>query len=109
MRRSWSGIERVVAAVRRQGIVVQLGLQTSPVEVNLLEWVFKDIIVRGSICYPSDSWPRVMAMIGSGDFPVEKIVTSVVALEDTISRGFAPLLDPAGDELKVLLRVGAEE
>ncbi len=104
-----AALNACVAAVRRQGVVVQLGLQTSPVEVNLLEWVFKDIIVRGSICYPSDSWPRVMAMIGSGDFPVEKIVTSVVALEDTITRGFAPLLDPAGDELKVLLRVGAEE
>ena len=104
-----AALNACVAAVRRQGIVVQLGLQTSPVEVNLLEWVFKDIIVRGSICYPSDSWPRVMAMIGSGAFPVEKIVTSVVSLEDTIAHGFKPLLDPAGNELKVLLRVGAEE
>lgn len=103
-----AAVNACVDAVRRRGTVVQLGLQTSPVEVDLLQWVFKDIIVRGSICYPSDSWPRVMAMIGSGDFPVEKIVTSVVPLEDAISRGFEPLLDPAGEELKVLLNIAAD-
>lgn len=98
-----------VAAVRRQGTVVQLGLQTSPVEVNLLDWVFKDIIVRGSICYPSDSWPRVMSLIGSGLFPVEKIVTSIVELDDALPLGFERLLDPDGDELKVLLRISASD
>ena len=97
-----------VAAVRRQGVVVQVGLQTSPVEVNLLEWVFKDIIVRGSICYPSDSWPRVMDLIGSGLFPVEKVVTSVVDLDNAMSHGFERLLDPEGVEVKVLLRVAAD-
>jgi (R,R)-butanediol dehydrogenase/meso-butanediol dehydrogenase/diacetyl reductase len=97
-----------VDAVRRQGIVVQVGLQTKPVEINALTWVFKDIIVRGSICYPSDSWPRVMAMIASGRFPVEKLVTSIIALEDTMPLGFKRLLDPAGGELKILLNVSAD-
>ncbi len=97
-----------VDAVRRQGIVVQVGLQTKPVEINALTWVFKDIIVRGSICYPSDSWPRVMAMIASGQFPVEKLVTSIIALEDAMALGFKRLLDPAGGELKVLLNVSAD-
>src|SRR4029079_4928395 len=85
-----AALNACVDAVRRQGIVVQIGLQTSPVEVNPLIWVFKDIIVRGSICYPGDSWPRVMAMIASGLFPVEKIVTSIVPLEDAMPRGFKP-------------------
>jgi (R,R)-butanediol dehydrogenase/meso-butanediol dehydrogenase/diacetyl reductase len=70
--------------------------------------VFKDLIVRGSICYPSDSWPRVMDIIASGLLPVEKIVTSVVPLEDALTLGFERLLDPSGGELKVLLRVGAD-
>jgi (R,R)-butanediol dehydrogenase/meso-butanediol dehydrogenase/diacetyl reductase len=94
-----------VDAVRRQGTIVQVGLQTSPIEVKPLDWVFKDIIVRGSICYQADSWPRVMAMIASGQFPVEKIVTSVVPLDDALPLGFERLLDPAGEELKVLLKV----
>jgi (R,R)-butanediol dehydrogenase/meso-butanediol dehydrogenase/diacetyl reductase len=46
-----------------------------------------------------------MELIASGRFPVEKIVTSIVPLEDAIERGFMPLMDPAGDELKVLLEV----
>jgi (R,R)-butanediol dehydrogenase/meso-butanediol dehydrogenase/diacetyl reductase len=100
-----AALNACVAAVRRQGIVVQVGLQTSPVEVDPLLWVFKDLTVRGSICYPSDSWPRVMQMIASGLFPVEKIVTSVVPLDDALSLGFERLLDPSGQELKVLLEV----
>jgi (R,R)-butanediol dehydrogenase/meso-butanediol dehydrogenase/diacetyl reductase len=100
-----AALNACVDAVRRQGTVVQIGLQTSPVTVNPLVWVFKDIIVRGSICYPSDSWPRVMAMIATGLFPVEKIVTSIVPLEDAIPLGFKRLLDPSGEELKVLLKV----
>jgi (R,R)-butanediol dehydrogenase/meso-butanediol dehydrogenase/diacetyl reductase len=103
-----AALNACVEAVRRQGIVVQVGLQTSPVTVNPLVWVFKDLIVRGSICYQADSWPRVMAMIASGQFPVEKIVTSVVPLEDALPLGFERLLDPAGQELKVLLRVDAD-
>jgi len=94
-----------IEAVRRQGIVVQVGLHTRPVEVDPLAWVFKDIVIRGSICYQADSWPRVMALIASGKFPVEKIVTSVIPLEDAIARGFDRLLDPTGEDLKVLLNI----
>ncbi|MBX3567878.1 MAG: 2,3-butanediol dehydrogenase [Rhizobiaceae bacterium] len=94
-----------VAVVRRQGTIVQIGLQTHPVSVDLLAWTFRDLIVRGSICYPSDSWPRVMELIAGGKFPVEKIVTDIVPLDDAIERGFKPLLDPAGDQLKILLKI----
>jgi (R,R)-butanediol dehydrogenase/meso-butanediol dehydrogenase/diacetyl reductase len=44
-------------------------------------------------------------MIATGLFPVEKIVTSIVPLEDAIPLGFKRLLDPSGEELKVLLKV----
>jgi (R,R)-butanediol dehydrogenase/meso-butanediol dehydrogenase/diacetyl reductase len=100
-----AALNACVDAVRRRGTVVQIGLQTSPVTVNPLIWTFKDIIVRGSICYDAEMWPRVMDLIASGSFPVEKIVTSIVPLDDAIPRGFKPLLDPNGDELKVLLKV----
>ncbi len=94
-----------IAAVRRGGIVVQVGLQTHPVTLDLLPLTFGDIILRGSICYPCDSWPKVMETIASGAFPVERIVTSVVPLEDAIALGFDRLLDPQGSELKVVLDV----
>jgi len=96
-----------IAAVRRGGTVVQIGLQTQPVTLDLLPLTFGDIILRGSICYPCDSWPKVMATIASGAFPVERIVTSVVPLRDAITRGFDRLLVPRGAELKVVLDVSA--
>ena len=94
-----------IASVRRGGTVVQIGLQTHPVTLDLLPLTFGDIILRGSICYPCDSWPKVMATIASGAFPVERIVTSVVPLKDAITLGFDRLLDPQGSELKVVLDV----
>ncbi len=103
-----AALNACVAAVRRGGTVVQIGLHTRPATVDPLAWVFKDITIRGSICYPCDSWPRVMAMIAGGDFPVEKIVTGIVPLEDAVGRGFDPLLDPAGTDLKILLQVAPQ-
>jgi (R,R)-butanediol dehydrogenase / meso-butanediol dehydrogenase / diacetyl reductase len=85
--------------------VVQVGLQTQPVTLNLLPLTFGDIILRGSICYPCDSWPKVMNVIASGVFPLERIVTGIVPLEEAITQGFDRLLDPQGTELKVVLDV----
>ena len=96
-----------IASVRRGGTVVQVGLQTQPVTLDLLPLTFGDIILRGSICYPCDSWPKVMNVIASGAFPVERIVTGIVPLEEAITQGFDRLLDPQGTELKVVLDVSA--
>jgi hypothetical protein len=39
-------------------------------------------------------------------FPVERIVTSRVGLEETVPGGFEVLVDPRGSEVKVLVEVG---
>ena len=98
-------LEGCIASVRRGGTVVQVGLQTQPVKLDLLPLTFRDIILRGSICYPCDSWPKVMNTIASGGFPVERIVTSVIPLDEAITQGFDRLLDPKSTELKVVLDV----
>ncbi|WP_160012268.1 zinc-binding dehydrogenase [Rhizobium sp. 18055] len=98
-----ASVNGCIDATRPQGRIVQLALIPERVKTDLLKLVFKDIDLRGVIAYPTVIWPRVLELISSGHFPVERIVTSTVAMEDGISRGFDLLLDPSNREMKVLI------
>lgn len=90
-------------AVRRQGKVVQVGLHMKPASVDAMLWALKDITIEATWCYPTQIWPRIARMIEAGTFPVEKVITSRIAAEDVVEKGFEALLDPAGKHLKILV------
>ena len=50
-------------------------------------------------------WPRVIRMISSGKLPVEKIITGRIAPEVIVDKGFRSLLDPKGNEMKVMVKI----
>lgn len=95
-----------IDAVRRQGVVVQVGLHPSPSKVDWFTVVFKDIDIRGSWTYPNHCWPRVIDLISSGVLPAGKVVTRRIGLEDAVKDGFDALLDPAGAHLKIIIDIG---
>jgi (R,R)-butanediol dehydrogenase/meso-butanediol dehydrogenase/diacetyl reductase len=45
-------------------------------------------------------------MIAGGSFPVQKVVSARIGLEQTVPDGFDVLVDPAGDALTILVEVG---
>ena len=92
-----------IDAVRRQGVVVQVGLHPHHSKVDWFKVVFKDIDIRGSWTYPNTSWPRVIDLISSGLIPARKIVTSRIGLDEAVTAGFEALLDPSGSQLKVII------
>ena len=96
-----------VDAVRRQGVVVQVGLHPSPSRTDWFSVVYKDIDVRGSWTYPNHCWPRVMDLIASGLLPAGKVVTKLIGLDAAVEQGFEALLDPAGADLKIMIDVAA--
>lgn len=89
--------------VRKQGIVVQTGLHPGENPLNWFDVTFKDVDIRGSWAYPTHYWPRVARLIASGQIPAENIVTRTVTLDQAITHGFDALMDPAGDQLKILI------
>ncbi|WP_294640227.1 2,3-butanediol dehydrogenase [uncultured Aureimonas sp.] len=95
-----------VDAVRRRGTVVQVGLHIRRASVDAMLWALKDITVEATWCYPTDIWPRVAAMIESGSFPVEKIVTATIRPDEVVDKGFEALLDPTGRNMKILVEMG---
>lgn len=92
-------------AVRRGGKIVQVGLHMKPAAIDAMLWAQKDITFEGCWCFRVQMWPRIISMIQAGVFPVEKVVTSEIAADDVVAKGFEQLLDPTGRNLKILVRV----
>jgi (R,R)-butanediol dehydrogenase/meso-butanediol dehydrogenase/diacetyl reductase len=94
-----------IEAARSRGVVVQTGLHVAPAQIDPMILSLKDISLVGSWCYFVYDFPRIISLIASGRYPVEKVVTSQVEMGDIVPRGFDALLDPKGREVKVLVEV----
>lgn len=93
-----------VEAVRRRGTIVQVGLSVQPGPVDISAIVMKDLTIEGCWCYPTTAWPRVINLVASGKFPVEKVISDRISLDEAVSKGFNVLTKPGVDKLKVLVR-----
>jgi len=94
-----------VLATRRAGTVVQTGLHVGPAEVYPMVWSQNDLTIIGTWCYRVYDWQRIAALIQSGAFPVERVITSRISLDATVPEGIEALIDPAASELKILVGV----
>ena len=99
---STPGLSTALTSVRRRGAVVQTGLHTKPATLDGMALSEKDVSLIGSWCYLITDWPRIIRLIGSGKYPVGKAVTAQIPLRDVVTRGFDVLINPRGDQLKVL-------
>lgn len=100
-------IQGALAALRPGGRVVQTGVPAGPTTLDLKSLMLRGLTIAGSVGYPTDCWPEVMAAVVSGRFPVERVITGEVGIDAAVSDGFEPLLDPAGDAVKVLVDLQA--
>lgn len=103
---STSGLAACITHTRRRGSVVQTGLHTQPATVDAMALSEKDLSLFGSWCYWTTDWPRIIRMVASGRYPVARAVTAQIPLPDVVDRGFDVLVDPQGDQLKVLVHSG---
>jgi (R,R)-butanediol dehydrogenase/meso-butanediol dehydrogenase/diacetyl reductase len=96
-------LETCVTATRKHGTVVQTGLHVGPASVAPMVWSEHDLSIIGTWCYRVFDFPRITALIASGALPVERVITRRTQLENTVTDGFDVLIDPQGDQLKVLV------
>jgi len=97
-----AALNACIDAVRPQGTVVQTGLHVASATTFPDTWSLKDITIEGTWCYNVTDWPRVIRLVASGKYPVERIVTSKLHIDSIVSDGFDELIDPTGSEVKVL-------
>ena len=93
-----------VGAVRKRGTVVQTGLHVGAASVKPMTWAERDLTLVGTWCYHVYDFPRVIAQIASGSLPVDRVVTGATSLDDVVDEGFEALVDPEGDQIKMLVR-----
>lgn len=92
-----------ISAVRTRGTVAQVGLHVKDAAIDPMRLAEREISLVGVWAYDVHEWPRIMAQIASGRFPVEKAVSDQVGLDEVVSGGFAVLADPAGAHTKILV------
>jgi (R,R)-butanediol dehydrogenase/meso-butanediol dehydrogenase/diacetyl reductase len=100
---STPGLSTALMSVRRRGSIVQTGLHTRPATLDAMMLAEKDVSLVGSWCYLITDWPRIIRLIASGKYPVGQAVTAQIKLEDVVPQGFDVLIDPRGDQLKILV------
>ena len=91
-------------AVRTDGTVAQVGLHVKDATLDLMAVSQRELTLKGTWCYSVHEWPRIIAMIASGVLPVERTVSARTSLDRTVDDGFERLIDPAGDQVKMLVQ-----
>ena len=104
---STPGLSSCVTQTRKRASIVQTGLHTKPATLDAMALSEKDLTLFGSWCWNMTDWPRIIRLIATGQYPVAKAVTAEIPLDDVVSRGFDALIDPQGDQLKVLVRAAS--
>ena len=94
-------------STRRAGTVVQTGLHVGPAEVHPMVRSENDLTIVGTWCYRVYDWQRIAALIQSGAFPVERVITARIGMDETVPGGFDVLIDPEGSAVKILVEVGS--
>jgi (R,R)-butanediol dehydrogenase/meso-butanediol dehydrogenase/diacetyl reductase len=99
------GLQTALQNTRRSGKVVQTGLHTKPATIDAMMLAERDITLYGSWCWYLTDWPRIIRLISSGKYPVEKVITTIVPVDEVVKKGFDILVNPTGDQMKVLVKV----
>jgi len=97
-----NGFATAVTSLRRRGTLAQTGLFVGEATVEPMLWSLNDLTIVGTWCYWVFDFDRVAAQIAAGDLPVERVITSNVAL-DGAPDAFERLASGSADEIKVLV------
>ena len=90
-----------INSLRNGGTAVLVALFGQKVTHDALNQTLRELTIIGTAAY-RNIFPEVIALISSGRLPVEKLITSVISLDEIVEKGFETLVnDPS--EVKILV------
>jgi (R,R)-butanediol dehydrogenase/meso-butanediol dehydrogenase/diacetyl reductase len=98
-----AAFDACIAATRAGGTVAQTALHLGDRTVQPETWTLKDLTIAGTWSFNYYETPEILGQIASGKLPVEKIITSRIAIDRVVPDGIEALADPAGAQVKVLV------
>jgi (R,R)-butanediol dehydrogenase / meso-butanediol dehydrogenase / diacetyl reductase len=102
-----SALNLCIDAAAPAGTVVQTALHIRPAAISAEKLALKDLTLAGTWCYPVQDFPRIVGLVASGQLPVERVVSSVVPLDQAVTGGFDQLITRGSGEVKVLIEVSS--
>jgi (R,R)-butanediol dehydrogenase/meso-butanediol dehydrogenase/diacetyl reductase len=100
-----AGLNTALGGVRARGKISQVALHVRPALIDPMVLCQMSLSVEGIWCYPTSDWPRIMSLISTGRFPVERVVSHEIPLESVVQEGFDELCAPASTAVKVLIKI----
>lgn len=94
-----------IESLRNGGTAVLVALFGKKVTHDALNQTLRELTIIGTAAY-RNIFPEVIALISSGRLPVEKLVTSVIPLEDIVEKGFE-VLTKNPSEVKILVAINS--
>ncbi|HEX8508623.1 MAG TPA: alcohol dehydrogenase catalytic domain-containing protein [Propionibacteriaceae bacterium] len=96
------GAATALAAVRRGGRYVGIGIFGRRIEVDLDQLLYKELIMSSGFASTPQSWRRALTLMGEGSLQLDRLVTRVAPLSDwrdvfddmRKGRGLKVLFDP---------------
>lgn len=92
--------------VRKQGKYTQVGLFSSPIEIDFSQIAYKEIQVTGSFSQKYLAWEEALSLLSQGKIDVKPLITDVMALTDW-EEGFRKFEE--GEAIKVIFEPGREK
>lgn len=92
-----------IAATRARGTIAQAGISTKPVSVDLNRINSHALTLRGVYCWPAFEFDRVIAAVASGSFPIGKVISRKIELENVVDEGYEPLASGQTSDMKILV------
>ena len=90
-----------ISALRKRGMYVQSGLPVGDVTINMYDMGYRDYNFAGLWCYNTYDFEANIALVEQGRIPVEKIVTRVMGIEETVDAFNILADDQEGSEVKI--------
>lgn len=90
-----------INSLRNGGTAILVALFGKKITHDALNQTLRELTIKGTAAY-RNIFPKVIALISSGKLSVEKLITSVISLDEIVENGFEALVkDPS--EVKILV------
>ena len=101
---SAAGLMDALGATAKSGTTVVVGVHDRPREVDMLKLLMDERVILASLSHSmTGDYIPAIELLRQGKIDFERLISDRVPLQDTVDRGFEPLVNDPEDHLKVLI------
>ncbi len=97
------GIDSVFGAARPGAVIVPVGIQKAPMEVQFSEWTMREYTIVGTVAHVfAQDLPEAVRLLGTRP-DWSDVAGEVIPLEALVTDGIQPLVDGSARQIKTLI------